>query len=368
MWIPAAAVGVLGAAAAVILVPVLPAVRFLRTLSAPEPAWPVEGLRRETDRGSPVLRALAARGSAAARSRVLVAHGVTEKGLDDPRVWRLGAAIRAAGLDAEVPFLRPFVEVRHGLPGAEAVEAEVEGLRARLGPGATGLLAISVGGALALRAATANPPASIFLVGAPDDLADAARGWFRRPDAPPSAAEAEAVRAEAGRFGRFLLLRSALVRLVPEPDRGAIDAWLGDPQGWRVPPRPPGFSPATAEGRRFAGAAAAGPAISEPDRDWILAAVDDLLAALSPARFDAELDRLRCPVFLIHGVDDPLVPVEQMERLRARLAKRVPVEALSSPLLSHVGLGEASLREKWRHVRFVQRFFDAIERGPYDPR
>ena len=103
----------------------------------------------------------------------------------------------------------------------------------------------------------------------------------------------------------------------------------------------------------------------EDDVDFLVALythddVEPFLAALSPARFDAKLDGLRCPVFLIHGVDDPLVPVEQMERLRARLTRRVRVEALESSVLSHVGVGGASLSDKWRHVRFVQRFFDAV--------
>jgi pimeloyl-ACP methyl ester carboxylesterase len=377
--VPALALAVLGGGAAWAILPVLPAIRFLKALAGAEPSkeWahsrasyePV--VRQFHDAGPEALvdvpgPAWLRSGTETGSSGVIFVHGLTESGLDDPRVWRLAVALEEAGFLWQVPRIDGFVDVRRNA-GVVAGDPRLESaFRSQSRP--FGVLAVSVGAGPALRAAARafreghTGPAAIFLVGAPDDVVTLSRAWFAVPDAPPDAPTDDGRVAEAGRFSRRALARAALDDLVPTLDRVLLLQWLEDPPAYRLPPfdRPGGLSPAA---RRFVTAVGAGPAISAADRDWILAAIEPFLAALSPARFDAELDALRCPVFLIHGVDDPLVPAGQMERLRARLARRVRVEALESTVLSHVGVEDASLSEKWRHVRFVQRFFDAVSRS-----
>jgi hypothetical protein len=63
-------------------------------------------------------------------------------------------------------------------------------------------------------------------------------------------------------------------------------------------------------------------------------------------------------VFLIHGVEDPLVPVSDLPLLEARLRPHTEVRSLRSALLGHVEVGS---REAWDHVLFVDGFFDAVK-------
>jgi pimeloyl-ACP methyl ester carboxylesterase len=296
---------------------------------------------------------------------VVVVHGFTEDGVEDPRLWRFAAALCEAGFLATAPRIEPMTVLHLGLPDTRSLDAAVgtiAGLLRNGPPRRHGAIGLSVAGALALEAATQEgaAPSALLLVGAPDDLPAVASGWFRVPDAPPNAQDAVAARAEAGRLGRLAVARSALPRLVGGADRDALDRWTHDPPGWRLPTPPAAETLSSEAGRRFAAAVAAGPGISDADRDWLLAAVDDLLAPMSPSRLGATLSSLSCPVFLVHGVGDPLVPVEQMDRLAARLSRHVPVRTLRSTMLSHVGVEEPSLVEKWKHVRFVQAFFDQV--------
>jgi dienelactone hydrolase len=365
--VPALVLVALAGTAAAVVLPSLPAVRFLRRMAGPEPTREEMPPRTMVALSDPDAGVAGLPGSYSFRGPVdaaglVVVHGLTDLGMDDPRLWRLAVALRDGGFGVEVPEVWPLR--RLDLPSrylGQAVDFIAQD--ARDSPAKRrGFVGISVGATFALRAAARVEAAAILLVGAPDDVTGLAREWFSRADAPAGADEVAALRAEAGRHARSALLQTALPRLVPDAERTAIRSWLVDAPAWRLPPFPADVSALGAAARRFVAAASAGERISEADRDWILAAIDDFLAALSPARIDSELDSLRCPVFLVHGVDDPLVPLEQMERLRARLARRVAVATLESRILSHVGVGATSLPETWSHVRFVQRFFDAVEK------
>ena len=84
---------------------------------------------------------------------------------------------------------------------------------------------------------------------------------------------------------------------------------------------------------------------------------------MSPATFDAELSTLRASVFLLHGIEDPLVPVGEMDRLAERLRRRTTVRTLPSAMIAHVSVVKPTLSEGWRHVRFMTAFFDAVREG-----
>jgi pimeloyl-ACP methyl ester carboxylesterase len=382
VWVPAALVGLL-VAGALVVVPALPAIRFLRRLPEPEPdaAWgvahgaPSEAAPRAA--GEPArLRVEPPAGGA----EVVVVHGLAEEGVADPRLWRLAAAFSAAGFGVTVPEVSVLRDLRTdpraagtlagpgaSAPGARELSLAADAVVAAVPRGRpTLLVGVSVGGALALRAAAraGEDVRAVLLVGAPDDVVACARGWFRRADAPEGADAAAAARAEAGRFARAALLRSALPWLVADASEvERLGAWLRDAKGWRADPLPPDARPTSEAGRRLERVALAGERASEEDVEWALSGAKGLLEGLSPAHREEDLARLACPVFLVHGVSDPLVPVEEMARLAARLRGRVAVETLSSRLVAHVGVEDPGIAETWRHVRFLSRAFDAVERG-----
>jgi pimeloyl-ACP methyl ester carboxylesterase len=100
-------------------------------------------------------------------------------------------------------------------------------------------------------------------------------------------------------------------------------------------------------------------AITDADFAWVLPAARPFLEECSPAAIlPAGLARLTMPVFLLHGVEDPLVPSSEMSALAARLSKATSVHVLPSHLVSHVEIESPGLAETWRHLRFVQDFFD----------
>jgi pimeloyl-ACP methyl ester carboxylesterase len=299
---------------------------------------------------------------------MVVVAGLTAEGVRDPRVARLARAFRRAGFAVLLPEVEELRRPGEGAPdGAPAVRGALRlaaegGLPKEADGSRIGLVGVSVGGPYALRAATSAPAGlrALFLVGVPDDVRALAREWFRRPVAPEGATGAAFARSEAGVFARHALLETALPHRVPAADAASLRAWL---QAFGEDPARRGDAdpvPGSDAGRRWMTAALAEADASAEDVDWVLDAASDALARLSPAAWDAELAGLRAPVFLAHGVEDPLVPVAELAPLTARLSRRVEVRALESAMLSHVGVASPGFAETWRHVRFVTAFFDAM--------
>src|SRR5205823_922145 len=117
-------------------------------------------------------------------------------------------------------------------------------------------------------------------------------------------------------------------------------------------------SPAAA---RWVAAVRAEDRIRDDDVAWLMPAARRFLDDTSPASIDdSGLARIAMPVFLIHGEEDPLVPVDEMRRLAQRLSAHATVRAFPSRLLAHVEVGSPGLVEGWRHLRFLQDFFDTV--------
>jgi dienelactone hydrolase len=90
--------------------------------------------------------------------------------------------------------------------------------------------------------------------------------------------------------------------------------------------------------------------------------VDDVasLPALSPSRSSAT----RAPVFLLHGLDDNIIPTSESafaaDYLRAQGNRRV--ELLLTPIIAHADLAdEMPIRESWKAVRFWREMLSVAE-------
>ena len=82
----------------------------------------------------------------------------------------------------------------------------------------------------------------------------------------------------------------------------------------------------------------------------LLAEKQQELGALSPR---GRLDRVRVPVYLLHGSHDSVIPPSESDFAALELGSR-PHDALVSPLLEHVSVaGSAGLGEKLALVRFM---------------
>jgi pimeloyl-ACP methyl ester carboxylesterase len=229
-------------------------------------------------------------------------------------------------------------------------------------PGHVGLFGISVGGPVALAAATrfreqgGQGLRALCLVGAPDDMRRAARAWFAEAVAPSGVTGPALDRSLAGEFARSMVLRAAVPLLVADAgDRTVLRAWLA--ASWTPAGSPQGLT--TKDGLSFLARAARPAPLPADDVEAILDAAWPVLVPLSPAHSAYDLKALTdLPVFLLHGVHDPLVSVEELPHLAARLRGAARVRTLRSYLVGHTDLTE---EDRWENLLFLDAFFDAIE-------
>jgi fermentation-respiration switch protein FrsA (DUF1100 family) len=256
--------------------------RPLATL-APRPV--VRSLR--AGQGMPPLRAdLYVRGAVAPHPGLVLVHGVAPAGKNDPRLRWVAALLARAGWAVAVPTVEGLTRLRLRPEDAGTVVAAAEAL-ARAGHPPVAIIGVSVGAGPALLAA-AHPAlerlAAVLSLGgyasAPELLRHALTGAYRfgavqGQRTPDEGAIAAFVAANPD------LLGEEAQRLVRNRDPEAVDALI----------------------------------------DALPAPTQELLAALSPAEW---IGRVRAPLFLVHGRDDPAVPFTESLRLAkaARAAGR----------------------------------------------
>ncbi len=252
---------------------------------------------------------------------LVLVHGLSPDGKDDDRLRHAAALLARAGFRVAVPTVQGLTRLRLRPDDAHAVLAAAGALR-REGVTRLSILAVSVGAGPALRAA-ADPALSGELSGV------LALGGY--------ASARELLRYTLTGHFEFGSARGRGV-----PDEGAIAL----------------FAAANAElmdeaGRRLV-------ANRDPAAvDGLLAALPpasrQLLAALSPEEVVA---RIRAPVFLVHGTDDPAVPYSETLRLAdaaSRAGGRVRVAIVGA--VAHVEPGAAARwRDLWRLWRTYYAF------------
>ena len=371
LWVLAALLVVAVSTWAFVVRPREPAIAFLNRLAGPAPTWDDlarAGARLPAEPRPPTVVRPAGRDGA---PRVVAVAGVTPEGVRDPRVLRVVEALAAAGCDVVAPELAGLA--RPGEDETLVDDVVVAWRRALAGDGgASGprrrvaFLGVSLGAGVVVRAlargAEGDPApgtvGAVLLVGPPDDTVALARAWFRRPVAAADATGLDEARSDAGLFARHGVARAAAARLLPAAELAPVRAWL-DAVGETPSPghrEPAGL--ASPEAARFVAAVRAEERVADADLAWLLAAATPFLEASSPAAAPS-LARVTAPVFVVHGVEDALVPVTEARALAARLTASSAVEVLESRLLSHVDVASPGLAETWRHVTFVQRFLDA---------
>ncbi len=241
--------------------------RPLSAVTAP----PTRAALPAADGGRPVAADLYTTVHPAGRPGLIVVHGLTAAGKDDARVREAAGLLARAGWAVAVPSVEGLMRLRLRPEDAGAVVAAGLALR-EAGSRPIAILAVSVGAGPALTAAgdpsLAPSVSAVLTLGGYASARELLRFTLKRGagrDAPAIAAFLAANPELADDASR---------RLAGNLDPGAVDALLAD-----LPP----------------------PA-------------QRLLDALSPER---TLDRVRAPLFLVHGRDDPAVPVAESARLAA---------------------------------------------------
>ena len=231
---------------------------------------------------------------------LVLVHGLARRGKDDPRLREAASLLARDGWAVAVPTVEGLTVLRLRPDDAVAVIAAVRGLE-QAGYRPVAILAVSLGAGPALLAAAdpsvASSVSAVLALGGYASVVELLRytltGAYRfdgiggrRPVNEPAIAEFARANAE--------LVDGAGGRLVDNRDPQALDRLVAE--------LPPG--------------------------------VRQLLAALSP---ENHLGRLRAPLFLIHGRDDPAVPFTESLRLeRAARAAGRPARTVIVGSLGHV--------------------------------
>jgi pimeloyl-ACP methyl ester carboxylesterase len=297
-------------------------------------------------------------------------HGVAPVGIEDGRILRAIDAFHAAGFCVVAPELRFMVDPTVRDDDVRRLRRLMEALAAGEIEGAygyrVGVVGISVGAAVALKSCCAwlrgggHGLAAFLAIGMPDDVSKAAAGWYALPNPDPEGGSSLTwQRRNAAAFARNYGARAALrSRFGDSPDARRLAAWLAAEEVPRTPPE--GLE--TEAARDFAAMLLAGPAAWTAGREDLLRDAWDQLVAFSPAHWPRELGALRgVPMFLLHGVGDPLVPIEQLDALRRRLEAHTLVSVLRSRLVGHTTLEPTGLGDVLNHLVFMQSFFDLVE-------
>ncbi len=264
------------------------------------------------------------------RPCVVVVHGLTPDGKDDPRLQDFARALAWSGFDVYVPHVSALAEFRFDprvVPQMRRLFQEVEGRCP-----AWALVGISVGAGPALRALGSEP------------------AWPRLRAVATVGAYADACRLMAvGLVGERLYgWDTASVRLAL---RQALEGW-GRAHGW---------SEETI--RRQVERLLACQSVEEVDA-WCRQAPPDFQAALRELSPVAHVARpWDVPTWVLHSPADPAIPIEESRRLARALASPT-VRFVEVPVLTHV---EADLRRgrawwTWRPLwSAVWGFYRALD-------
>jgi hypothetical protein len=82
--------------------------------------------------------------------------------------------------------------------------------------------------------------------------------------------------------------------------------------------------------------------------------------ALSPERSPAPA----APVYLLHGIDDNVIPASESDHLAEHLRATTPVHQLIGGFLTHVDVaGRPGVKDTWDMIAFWKRLLDEYARN-----
>jgi pimeloyl-ACP methyl ester carboxylesterase len=291
-----------------------------------------------------------------ARAVVLV-PGISELGCYHPRLMALSRYLAANGFLVVTPDIRQLRRFRMSPEAVDQISfwfRQIPTLDSGSRIRVTGLSGISFSATLAVLAA-ARPDVRdrvsfIFGIGAYDDPLRCSQGWFA----------AGTVTMSPGYYptryyARWIVMLGALELVPRKEERHFLESALTDLLSLK--PALPAPSDLSQTAQRWYRLALMPEDQSDPE---ITKAIEDHMTArlykmISP---EAAAAGIRCPVFLVHGAYDDLIPPEESRRLALRFVN-VPVHVLVTPFLTHThpAQQEAKGTGKVRAVTEIAGFF-----------
>ncbi len=329
----------------------LRALRFLLHVQLPRPRAPRVD-RRKLKAGviADVYRAVGI-----PRGTVMVVHGMSPLGIQDPRLHGLCHAMAAAGYQAVAPELAAIA--------AQKIRGQEIGIVSRvvreiykdpdLCPGdRPALFAPSFSGAIIMAAAarrdTAHMVSAILTVGAPGEIDNTLRFLLGRQDIDD--------------FGRLVCIRNFIHLTVgPNPNlRRALDAAIVD--NWYKKETLPGvLASIPVRDRRLFERLQTDNAFRLSHANRILPKIKHLVHVMNIMN---HVPDIQAPVTLVHGIDDNVIPPEESMHVYERLQKfGVPSRLVVTPLITHgdTQISPALIKPVLEFASAVKFFFDCVE-------
>jgi pimeloyl-ACP methyl ester carboxylesterase len=312
-----------------------------------------EKIRRRSDERTYEARVYHPAKSSPTRAIVLAA-GLTELGCDHPGIVALSRFLADKGLLVVTPDIQEFREFQISAEPMDQIlfwYRQIRGLSGGEKVQKTGLAGISYSGTLALIAA-AQPEIRdnvgfVVAVGPYCSLIRCTRGWFA---ADPGAPDKEGYPTRF--YAKWIVMLSALDMLPESKDRLFLHDLLDSLLLNRKIPQAPNL---TSEGTRWYRLATMRANQSDPE---LTPKIEKYLVPRVFTRLDPEeaLGKIRCPVFLIHGAYDDLIPTEESVELHRKIADS---QLIILPFLTHTHptAKPLSFRQKSRAAMEALSFF-----------
>ena len=284
---------------------------------------------------------------------IVVVHGMHELGINEPRLVSFARSLAASGFFVMTPLVPGIADYRVEAKSADLIGTAAQSFAQQLNVPKVGVLAISFSGGLALVAASeqdyAPSIAWVASVGGYYDLAHVIRFF----------ADGEAVRPDGTVEHLSPHEYGPLIVVYDEPQDffSAHDAPFAR-EALKLLLAGNGKASETATEKMSPAGQQIMQEIYHKHREAlapnILAELDkrrDELAAASPA---GRLRFVQCPVLLLHGSDDTIIPATEILWLERDVPKENLVSALVSPAIGHVEIGsKVSLGEKLALVNWM---------------
>ncbi len=307
-----------------------------------------------TRSGSVRARLYRPEGLSDAPALVLV-HGIHKDGMDEARLKTFAQSLAATGLLVLTPHVPSLADYRIERSAVELIGWSAKALH-RQTRRRVGVMGLSFAGGLCLVAAAdrrfAPSIGYVLAVGAHDDLERVANFLLTNEIPTP---DGETLRLPADPYGVLLFAYAYAAGLFApadvEPGRAALRYWLwgetdkARDQAERLSP----------EGK------AALHALWNGNNTAVLPVLRQQLeqqrAALRGVSPHDVLAKVRCPVFLVHGAHDAVVPCSETQWLARGLGGRCRV--LISPAVGHVEVAAtATPAEKLEVAQFLREFLE----------
>jgi pimeloyl-ACP methyl ester carboxylesterase len=290
----------------------------------------------------------------AAKTAIIIAAGLSEKGCYHPQLVALARTLAAHGLLVVTPDIREFREFQISTEPISQMAFWHRQISTLEGGGdirKIGIAGVSYSGTLAIIAASRpeirNATSFVLAIGPYYDIPRCAREWF----AAGSPAEWKGY-YPTRYYARWLMMRSALDMLPTPAERRFVDETIAALLlSHRAPAVPPDLPPAA---KRWHGLASVRPGHTD---EGLASDIERYLATHLYGQLDPEksLAGLRCPLFLIHGEYDDLIPPRESVELHRRVEGS---HLFISPLLTHTQPVKDPLtsHQKLRAIRDVVVF------------